>query len=1040
MGKPESDGPADEPQSTGVDYLQVVSKSTTKPEAPQSPFEQFSYQTTHKATNDGMSSDTDLSPEYLMDAWEKLGTEGQQFWEAQYGRQMLRYQQALELWEQEHPQPRVTYNLEQGLKLDHKVSHVDRSFVLGAFDHFIERCCCALLGLTPEEKVSQVGDADHQDISPISDEERPANIIFRAKLYQLRDGLYTPDGRQKLEAACLKTYEHHAQMQFANRSADENTGNAIFEVTTFLRAPSLPRRRGWNRIIDPSSSESDVYYPGPPRSIRPARYNPDKPLAVGAEAGMILTINSEVILEAIHSVAPGYPDLAFDGDSLIVAEPFCVLLQFRKEMLEYRDSLERSESVSKSRQDKQPVERIQGPMADGRSSMSKPSTELSSSQRAHHITEIYNFLDQRYSAAIAAEQQRWRQTEPVCTFEWAWLLFTPSTLVYERTTDSDQLPRAFLVESFSLRGLFNHDRHSKKPIVKPSRLDARQKLKLRHRLRKITILLTYLRHDGRKWISGKRKVDILPFNGERLITNLPVYPVGYLNDPQGDIRARLIQRGRRYHMMASRGIFEYHGQTLSGTRRWLNSRIVVDSETYYYDSSLAAKRRHNRERRGARFTTTSRHRVRRLSENSSDDDKASDFDDIPPTPRPRYRPARTDSDSDSGSDASLDWDIKVANILGRKDEANFVKNTPLRKQPLTQLLRNPEPGNAKISDDIYLMCDREVNAYVLEERDWVRLDVDKITDCSFQETMIDDLQVSDETKRLIQALSQSYATRGSHHHDHDSEAARAEPSSSSTWSSEFVPNKGRGQVLLLHGKPGVGKTTAAECVAELTKRPLISITCGDLGTSSWEVERRLRRWLRLGALWKGLLLFDEADIFLESRRQSDIERNSLVSVFLRALEYYQGLIFLTTNRVGTFDEAVISRVNVVLHFPDLTNDDRARIWDTSFRKLGNERPDVKVDFSIYDYAYRDETIRNLKWNGREIRNAFNTMIALAEWDAKDKGKYTKDGKIELRREHLQQVARLSNNFKEYLQSLRGFGEADHAKYQGLRDDLFPKQS
>jgi SpoVK/Ycf46/Vps4 family AAA+-type ATPase len=256
------------------------------------------------------------------------------------------------------------------------------------------------------------------------------------------------------------------------------------------------------------------------------------------------------------------------------------------------------------------------------------------------------------------------------------------------------------------------------------------------------------------------------------------------------------------------------------------------------------------------------------------------------------------------------------------------------------------------------------------------------------------------------------------------------------WTSDFVPTKGRGQILLLHGKPGVGKTTAAECVAELTQRPLLAITCGDLGTSSRDVDKELTRWLRLGALWNAVLLFDEADIFLEARMQGDIERNSLVSVFLRALEYYQGLIFLTTNRVGMFDEAIISRVHAIMHFPDLTDTYRRRIWDTSFRKLKKERSDIEADLSVYDYAYRDPELIALSWNGREIRNAFNTMVALARWDAQDRNRYTRDGKVAVRRDHLEQVVKLSSSFKGFIKQVRGMDEAEHAKQQGLRDDTF----
>lgn len=37
-----------------------------------------------------------------------------------------------------------------------------------------------------------------------------------------------------------------------------------------------------------------------------------------------------------------------------------------------------------------------------------------------------------------------------------------------------------------------------------------------------------------------------------------------------------------------------------------------------------------------------------------------------------------------------------------------------------------------------------------------------------------------------------------------------------------------------------------------------------------------------------VVLLDEADVFLEQRTLTDLQRNALVSVFLRVLEYYDG--------------------------------------------------------------------------------------------------------------------------------------------------------
>lgn len=122
----------------------------------------------------------------------------------------------------------------------------------------------------------------------------------------------------------------------------------------------------------------------------------------------------------------------------------------------------------------------------------------------------------------------------------------------------------------------------------------------------------------------------------------------------------------------------------------------------------------------------------------------------------------------------------------------------------------------------------------------------------------------------------------------------------STWSADFIEGKGEGSIVLLHGKPGVGKTFTAgeispfqhavdygvtkrsvECVAEEIKRPLISLTCADIGTDPTSVERNLLTWFELAKFWRAVLLLDEADVFLERRSASDLTRNNLVAIFLR---------------------------------------------------------------------------------------------------------------------------------------------------------------
>jgi SpoVK/Ycf46/Vps4 family AAA+-type ATPase len=115
-------------------------------------------------------------------------------------------------------------------------------------------------------------------------------------------------------------------------------------------------------------------------------------------------------------------------------------------------------------------------------------------------------------------------------------------------------------------------------------------------------------------------------------------------------------------------------------------------------------------------------------------------------------------------------------------------------------------------------------------------------------------------------------------------------------SSDLVSEKGKGLVILLHGAPSVGKTSTAECVAEFYGKLLFPITCSDLGLTASQVEEELSEKFHLAEKWKCVLLLDEADVFLAQRTRTDVKRNSLVSVFLRVLEYFSGIIFLITEK------------------------------------------------------------------------------------------------------------------------------------------------
>ncbi|KAK7738002.1 hypothetical protein SLS63_002335 [Diaporthe eres] len=329
--------------------------------------------------------------------------------------------------------------------------------------------------------------------------------------------------------------------------------------------------------------------------------------------------------------------------------------------------------------------------------------------------------------------------------------------------------------------------------------------------------------------------------------------------------------------------------------------------------------------------------------------------------------------------------------------ANFEDLDPLKDAP---------PRN----DLYFLVCSPNIPAFILSDRKWGQVSIDHLSDVKCDTEAFKYLVLDEGVKSTVKALIGKFA----------SSDGKVSP-----WPNDFVRNKGEGRIFLLHGSPGVGKTCTAECVAELTRRPLLSLTSGDISTSmsTWHVEHNLRYFLTLGERYGALVLLDEADVYLEERRSRDLHRNGLVSIFLRALEYYRGVLFLTTNRVESFDPAFTSRIHVALHYQRLGDADRARIWANNFDRLERDSAGkVYVTPSARELVFdrrNNAEVNARRWNGREIRNALQTAVALAETEALDDG--------------LEKVVKMSRGFKEYLIKRRGY-ESDNEEEREDEED------
>lgn len=263
---------------------------------------------------------------------------------------------------------------------------------------------------------------------------------------------------------------------------------------------------------------------------------------------------------------------------------------------------------------------------------------------------------------------------------------------------------------------------------------------------------------------------------------------------------------------------------------------------------------------------------------------------------------------------------------------------------------------------------------------------------------------------------------------------------------DLVRGKGKGLIILLHGVPGVGKTSTAECVAAYTKRPLFPITCGDIGQTAQEVEKNLEDIFLLARSWGCVLLLDEADVFLAKRQVDSVERNALVSVFLRTLEYYSGILFLTTNRIGSFDEAFISRIHISLYYPDLDEKSTLQVWHMNLGRIERSGRNIYVKNDEIKAFANSHWEDGHRWNGRQIRNAFQTAMALAEYDFyEDCNMCEKTGRTlpkmpVLESKHFSVVAKTYAEFDDYLRNVfDGSSHKDKAKMAEIRSDNWQDQ-
>lgn len=133
------------------------------------------------------------------------------------------------------------------------------------------------------------------------------------------------------------------------------------------------------------------------------------------------------------------------------------------------------------------------------------------------------------------------------------------------------------------------------------------------------------------------------------------------------------------------------------------------------------------------------------------------------------------------------------------------------------------------------------------------------------------------------------------------------------------------------------------------------------------------------------------------------------------MEYFKGLLFLTTDRVGQIDDAFILRVHIAIGYTPLSGEARKKIWNGFFKKLVKERAGkIQVAPGAKKWVFEMAASGQGQLNGRDIRNALQTAIALAEAEAEEDADFdTSKLAIVVDQSHFQRVLDISHKFHKY---------------------------
>ncbi|PYI09885.1 hypothetical protein BO78DRAFT_394738 [Aspergillus sclerotiicarbonarius CBS 121057] len=569
--------------------------------------------------------------------------------------------------------------------------------------------------------------------------------------------------------------------------------------------------------------------------------------------------------------------------------------------------------------------------------------------KASHLKVLIKYLDTDYAETKKTLYPLLDAN--MITFDLLWAIFKPNTVAYSSTYGNQDEPRAFKIEYATKESSFMKGQW-------------------------YSIEGRYLEYDGKAFGMGTMAAEVESFKGARKITSLSCFPLKYHREAES-VKAKLIERGKKF--VALRGMnYRFHkGMGFYKKKRSvikvnINGRVMIDPAI------------HRRINPNYPISTVRPKDPDYLD--ASDNDGSDDGCCC----------AMSGSDSDQTYGQPRDSDaprVRYKVVRDKEGKPHVVEveldenGNEIRKEDMDEV---EDPSDREFTEEELLIASPVVLGFAFSEKLWLEFSISGISEIDWNEDAFDSLVLPDNQKSIVKALVESHTFRAAQNID------------------DVIQGKGKGLVAVLHGPPGTGKTLTAEGIAELLKRPLYMVSAGELGTDSRTLEAELNKILDIAHSWGAVLLLDEADIFLEKRTIQDIHRNALVSIFLRLLEYFQGILFLTTNRVETFDDAFQSRIHVALRYGDLTTKAKRSVW-----KMFLERVQAKEGVQTAAFTEKDfDLLARHNLNGRQIKNSVRTAQALAV-----------NEQTPLSMEHIKRVLEVAETFDHDLRGGTGYLDA-----------------